>query len=150
MSTIFLGETRFASIATSLAYHVTRDMTPQSRPLLSSRLCGALALSGEWEPESLVPAIYAIVFDWQRLNAAAFERAYQGRHGTRNDIVPVQIGMKGETLSPVALFKALQCLSYNCDDGQDGRNSLALLQTLLADLAEHIVTSLPEYDSAEW
>jgi hypothetical protein len=53
--------------------------------------------------------------------------------------------------SKVAVYKAIQCLSYQCAEGNVPERPLyQLLEKLEACLAGDIIRELPEYDKAVW
>jgi hypothetical protein len=57
--------------------------------------------------------------------------------------------LKGNALVPH--FKALQCLIYQCSEGDvPERPEYKAMEKLAADVAAFIVTTMPEYDAAKW
>lgn len=55
------------------------------------------------------------------------------------------------TLSAVQAFKSLKCWLYQCSEGDVPDTPLYQVMDKVSDrLAHHIVSSLPEYERAEW
>lgn len=53
--------------------------------------------------------------------------------------------------TPIAAFKALQCLLYQCSERTTDEQPLFKeLSEYSRDLAQHIVANLPEYDACPW
>lgn len=144
MSTVQLSDARFADIERSLLHYATDAVTSQSMSELNGELARALD-SYVFNVVPIAQAVRTAVFDWKRLNAAAFARRYE------RDAEPVRASRpRGHLLSLCALLKALRCLSYNCDGGKDSADSLARLDRVIAALTDYIVTHLPEYEAAGW
>jgi len=146
MSTIAIEQKRFADISASLA-HYTDGVTSNRAPMLASIILNALKipLFGS-EAVSHRQSVDAIIFDWARLNGAAWASRYctPGRPQISPDF------NEGKPLSLLALLKALDCLHYNCDGGSDHSNSLALLKSLKSAICSQIVRGSKTYDSCGW
>jgi hypothetical protein len=54
-------------------------------------------------------------------------------------------------VAPVASYKALQCLLYQCSEGDvPERTAFKELQMLVQALANRIISNLPAYEAADW
>jgi len=146
MSTIALDEKRFADISASLG-HYTSGVTAGTAPLLASIILDALKIP-VFGADVVIHrrAVNAIVFDWARLNGAAWAARYCTPR--RPEVRPKFD--EGKPLSLLALLKALDCLHYNCDGGSDHSNSLSLLKSLKSAICSHIVRGSKTYDSCGW
>ncbi len=81
--------------------------------------------------------------------------AYASRYGESiPKITPPKVTPSTAVLEPVALLKALQCISYNCDGGESiggsFQSALNTVDALIDTLRDHIIDSLKGYQDAEW
>ena len=88
-------------------------------------------------------AVQSLMFDLQRINAAA----YAERYDKVRPAVSVPCG--GKILPLPSLLKALQCIRYNCDGG-DSRGALTTLNAVIESVKDEIISNLPDYKSADW
>lgn len=59
--------------------------------------------------------------------------------------------MRNSLFNRFQALKSMQCLKYQCSKGDYHKTKLfKLLGELISRLSEHIVSSLPEYEEAEW
>jgi len=90
-----------------------------------------------------------LVAGWAAANAEAIKQ----RYGDENK--PVKLPKKlPAPPSAVQLVKSLQCLSYQCSEGNVGEGcyveEIKALRGTISELCEMIVHNLPEYKAAKW
>lgn len=149
MSTPKLSNKHFASVAQSLVHFAIKARTASQSSNTAANICRAINVSpfGD-DDQDVEAAIDGLVFDWQRVNCAAYATRYNKK---RPDVSTLG---RGDFLSLVATYKALQCVRYNCDGGESVgaslRKSLDVLEALLETLSDSIIAETDEYSSAEW
>ncbi len=152
MSTATLSRQRFADIKFSLVYHATDEIrTGRSMSDLNGRIGRAICCHA-FDADPVRDAIKATLFDWQRLNGAAYAVRYAHHAGAAEarDVAPVKYPKGTRLLTVPALLKALRCLHYNCDGGKDSAGSLEKLAKVCDALADYLVEQMPEYQAAGW
>ena len=79
-------------------------------------------------------------------------KALRARYGCGEHLrVPEFVFEKWADASPVAQFKAISCLLYQCTEGNAPNSPLYdELNRAAGELARAIVQELPEYDQASW
>ena len=80
------------------------------------------------------------------MNAAAVDQRYEERN-------PVQIyrWKPARQTSPVQVLKSLQCLLYQCSEGDVPERPLyKVLEDAISYLAQEIVRGMPEYERVAW
>jgi len=90
-----------------------------------------------------------LVLSWNAMNIEALRQ----RYGDENK--PCKLPKKLPAApSAVQLVKSLQCLSYQCSEGNVGEgcfvDEFKAIQGTISELCEMIVRNLPEYEAAEW
>jgi hypothetical protein len=86
------------------------------------------------------------------LNTAALEDRYgkeDADKATPHD--PYEYKTPRKTVSPIQLLKSIACFLYQCSEGAVPNHPLyKFMSELRGDLAEKIVSDLPEWNDAEW
>ncbi len=102
----------------------------------------------------------AIVRDWYVANRLAVQGRYEGRHGT-DEIEPqlpdtFRCQLTTGKMSPVALYKMLQCLRYQCSEDvapgakEQHEEWLDEIDRAIDSIGSSIIAAMPEYEAAEW
>ncbi len=100
-----------------------------------------------------------LAFDLHAMNVAAVNVRYGDNvvpsvaGTTPAGEVPTFSGFKrsGKPVSPIQLYKHLQCLRYQCGEGEIDTTPLFLMLTrMIHAQAKLIVESMPEYEAARW
>jgi hypothetical protein len=85
------------------------------------------------------------------LNCEAIRQRY-GEGAITNDLAdrdPFEFRIV--TRDPIDVFKAVNCLIYQCSEGSVPEQKLyKVLDRIGAQIAEQVVRTLPEYDAAPW
>ncbi len=151
MSAFMLGDSAFDRIATYLAFPDRKyGQAPcyLIRPGMREQRWSELTLSE------------AIVRDWYVANRLAVQGRYEGRHGT-DEIRPMlpdtwRVKVTTAPESSVAMYKLMQCLAYQCAETvapgvrEQHAEWCAEIESAVAHLGAVIVSSLPEYEVADW
>jgi len=84
--------------------------------------------------------------DLHRMNVAAVD----ARYNESNEIT-YKYRTNIKTGSKVAVYKSLQCLLYQCAEGDVPKwNLYKLMEEIKNHIASDIIRALPEYDQAKW
>jgi hypothetical protein len=90
-----------------------------------------------------------LVLSWNAANIEALKQ----RYGDENKPVKLPKTLPAAP-SAVQLVKSLQCLSYQCSEGNVGEGcfveEIKALRGTIMELCEMIVQNLPEYNTAVW
>jgi hypothetical protein len=90
-----------------------------------------------------------LVLSWNAANIEALKQ----RYGDENKPVKLPKRLPSPP-SAVQLVKSLQCLSYQCSEGNVGEGcyveEMKALHGTISELCEIIVRNLPAYEAAEW
>jgi hypothetical protein len=145
MSTPKLSPHHWASCATSLAHYATEGRNIRSSHQLASELCKILEVEQFGDDDQPKMAAFVLMSDLQRINTIAHNRRYSRKAG----VDYVRYGNQGVRLPLPALLKGLQCVRYNLDGGES-RGALRKLDSILETITHSLVSSMPEYQKADW
>jgi len=77
-------------------------------------------------------------------------RAVNERYRETNPVPAYRYVCRGP-VTDIQALKSLQCLRYQCSEGSVPESKLyTLINDIISDLAQHIVSFLPQYEAAEW
>jgi hypothetical protein len=116
--------------------------------LIASGLCNLKTYS-RWAKQSDPVEVRKLVEGWSAANCEAIKQ----RYGDENKPIKLPKRLPSPP-SAVQLVKSLQCLSYQCSEGDVGEgcyvDEMKALHGTISELCEMIVHNLPEYEAAEW
>lgn len=101
--------------------------------------------------DDVADEVNAVVKSWRRMNLYAIQCRY-GEKIRKPLCLPVwddRVNM----ISDIQLFKHLQCLHYQCSEGDTEkrhRKAWNSLQDYMDTAARVVVMGLPQYDKADW
>lgn len=143
MSTPQLSSKHFSTVSRSLVHYTTLGRTSLRSPLLAAELCRALGITPHSDDhQDAQLAVSTLAFDLQRLNSAAHKNRYR-------TTTVIDAPKRGALLKLPALLKALYCIRCNCDGGQF-QGALTTLEAVIEAIEYHIISTLKEYEEAEW
>ncbi len=127
--------------------------------LASSRRYGSFEYHDSLGAELMIDAtnrkeLEGLATDMFRLNCNAVEQRYgAGEAAKFRDLDFSFVAQHaGFIVNPIQAYKSLGCWLYQCAEGDVPKTSLlyAAMLKIKAEMAENIVSSLPEYESAKW
>jgi len=91
--------------------------------------------------------------DFQRLGNELFKLNARGTGQRYGEKIKPEL-FKWESIgniSNIQLLKSMQCLKYQCSEGDtDEQELFKLLETLIESLKDHIISSRKDYQEADW
>ena len=128
-----------------------------SENTMHAAICGALSLRRDWTVRLVAPTLAAASDNFDdadalgsslyALNQAAIDQRYPGQPDMAE--TPLYCFPPMHHVEPVAAYKALRCLIYQCSEGDVyGSPVFKELEEIAAAVAHEIVRKLPAWDDA--